>query len=126
MGAKDMNQKPTESELEILQVLWKYNAATVRKVHEELSATKNAGYTTTLKLLQIMYEKGLVTRDESGKTHIYFPLANKENTQKMLLGKLMNTLFDGSPSQLILRALGESKPDKEEIKKIEQLLESFK
>jgi BlaI family transcriptional regulator, penicillinase repressor len=126
MGIKDTTQKPTESELEILQVLWKNNSATVRTVHEELSATKNAGYTTTLKLLQIMYEKGLVNRDESGKTHIYFPLASKEKTQKMLLGKLMNTLFDGSPSQLILQALGESKPNKEEIKQIEQLLESLK
>jgi predicted transcriptional regulator len=126
MSKKVFINKPTESELEILQVLWQEGKATVRKVHESLSNIKDAGYTTTLKLMQIMYEKGLVDRDDSGKTHIYFPLANKEKTQKLMLGKMMHTLFDGSPAQLVLRALGESKPSKEEIEQIESLLNSYK
>lgn len=126
MGKKVFINKPTESELEILQVLWQEGKATVRKVHESLSDIKDAGYTTTLKLMQIMYDKGLVDRDDSGKTHIYFPLASKESTQKLMLGKMMNTLFDGSPTQLVLRALGENKPTKEEIEQIEALLNSYK
>lgn len=121
-----MHSKPTESELEILQVLWQEGKATVRKVHESLSAFKDAGYTTTLKLMQIMFEKGLVDRDDSGKTHIYFPLASKAYTQKLMLGKMLNTLFDGSPTQLVLKALGDSKPSKEEIEEIEKLLNSYK
>ena len=126
MGKKETYIKPTESELEILQVLWHEGKATVRKVHETLGAIKDAGYTTTLKLMQIMHEKGLVGRDDSGKTHIYFALANKEKTQQHLLGKMMETLFDGSPSKLMMQALGGQKPSKEEIEKIEQLLIQFK
>src|SRR6478752_5994698 len=87
------NNKPTESELEILQVLWEKNAATVREVHEELLKTKDAGYTTTLKLMQIMFEKGLVTRDDSSKTHIYQPAVTREKTQKQLVNKMIDSLF---------------------------------
>lgn len=118
--------KPTESELEILQVLWSEGNATVRKVHEAMAGFKDAGYTTTLKLMQIMHDKGLVGRDDSGKSHIYFALASKEKTQQQFLGKMMNTLFDGSPSQLMMQALGGHKPSKEEIDKIEQLLKQYK
>jgi BlaI family transcriptional regulator, penicillinase repressor len=118
--------KPTESELEILQVLWSEGNATVRKVHEAMAGFKDAGYTTTLKLMQIMHDKGLVGRDDSGKSHIYFALASKEKTQQQFLGKMMNTLFDGSPSQLMMQALGGHKPSKEEIEKIEQLLKQYK
>src|ERR1700761_1400089 len=78
--------KPTESELEILQVLWEKDKASVREVHEELLKTKEAGYTTTLKLMQIMYEKGLVSRDDTFKTHIYKPAVSREKTQQHLLG----------------------------------------
>ena len=74
--------KPTESELEILQILWAKGTATVRDVHEELIKTKDAGYTTTLKLMQIMHEKGLVKRDDSMRTHVYQAAVNKERTQK--------------------------------------------
>ena len=81
--------KPTEGELEILQVLWSRQVATVREVHEEILKSKQAGYTTTLKLMQIMFEKGLVTRDSSSKTHIYKPAASKEKTQSMLLNKMI-------------------------------------
>ena len=126
MGKKEVYIKPTESELEILQVLWGEGKATVRKVHETLAEIKDAGYTTTLKLMQIMHDKGLVCRDESGKSHIYYPIASKEKTQRHLLGKMMDTLFDGSPSQLMMQALGGHKPSKEEIEKIESLLKQFK
>ncbi|RYY00449.1 MAG: BlaI/MecI/CopY family transcriptional regulator, partial [Gammaproteobacteria bacterium] len=81
--------KPTESELEILQILWQNGTATVRDVHEELAKTKDVGYTTTLKLMQIMHDKGLVKRDESMRTHIYQPAVNKEKTQKHLLDKMI-------------------------------------
>ncbi len=118
--------KPTESELEILQVLWQKGQATVREVHEELSATKDAGYTTTLKLMQIMNEKGLVTRDDSSKTHIYQANVSKEKTQQHLVSKMMNTLFDGSASQLVMRALGGSKPGKKEIAEIQKILDGLK
>jgi predicted transcriptional regulator len=118
--------KPTESELEILQVLWKKGLATVREVHEELSKTKDAGYTTTLKLMQIMNEKGLVKRDDSMRTHVYQAAVNKEKTQKHLLTKMIDSLFGGSPTQLVIQALGENKATPEELEKIQQLLNSLK
>ena len=95
--------KPTESELEILQILWQNSTATVRDVHEELAKTKDVGYTTTLKLMQIMHEKGLVKRDESMRTHVYQPAVNKERTQKHLLDKMIESLFGGSSTQLVCR-----------------------
>jgi BlaI family penicillinase repressor len=85
--------KPTESELEILGVLWQRGLASVREVHEELAKSKDVGYTTTLKLMQIMNEKGLVKRDASVKTHIYQAAVSKEKTQKHLLGKMIDGLF---------------------------------
>src|SRR4029079_13388253 len=97
--------KPTESELEILHVLWNEKSATVRTVHEELCKTKDAGYTTTLKLMQIMFEKNLVTRDDSNKTHIYKPAVTREKTQKQFLNKMIDSLFAGSSTDLVLQAL---------------------
>ena len=120
--------KPTESELEILQILWSKGIATVREVHEELTKTKEAGYTTTLKLMQIMHEKGLVKRDDSMRTHIYQPAVNKERTQKHLLSKMIDTLFGGSPTQLVIQALGDDKhtASREELEKIQVLLDGLK
>lgn len=118
--------KPTESELEILQVLWKRGSATVREVHEELSAYKDSGYTTTLKLMQIMFEKGLVKRDDSNKTHIYTPCVSKEKTQQQLVGKMVDSLFSGSASELVMQALGSHQPSKEEIEEIQKLLNDLK
>lgn len=118
--------KPTESELEILQVLWDKQSATVREVHEELAATKDVGYTTTLKLMQIMFEKGLVTRDDSSKTHIYQPAVSKAKTQQHLVGKMVNNLFSGSPAQLVMQALGNHKTSSAELEEIQQLLNSLK
>ena len=118
--------KPTESELEILQVLWNEQSATVRTVHEELSKTKDSGYTTTLKLMQIMFEKGLVTRDESNKTHIYTPTVSREKTQKQILNKMIDTLFAGSPATLVMQALGGHSASEEELLKIEELISELK
>ena len=118
--------KPTESELEILQILWTRGLATVREVHEELAKTKDVGYTTTLKLMQIMHEKGIVKRDESMRTHVYQPAVNKEKTQKHMLGKMISTLFGGSSTQLVLQALGEHKASSEELEQIQMLLDKMK
>ncbi|HEX8314460.1 MAG TPA: BlaI/MecI/CopY family transcriptional regulator [Flavisolibacter sp.] len=120
--------KPTESELEILQILWQNGTATVRDVHEELAKTKDVGYTTTLKLMQIMHDKGLVKRDETMRTHIYQPAVNKERTQKHLLDKMIDSLFGGSSTQLVLQALGsgEQKVSAEELAQIQSLLDNLK
>lgn len=118
--------KPTESELEILKILWDKENATVREVHEELSKNKESGYTTTLKLLQIMFEKGLVTRDDSNKTHIYQPAVTRQKTQKQFLDKMINTLFAGSSTQLVLQALGNQKASKDELDEIQKYLDNLK
>ncbi len=120
--------KPTESELEILNILWSKDVATVREVHEMLSRTKDVGYTTTLKLMQIMHEKGLVKRDESMRTHVYQPAVNREKTQKHLLNKMIDSLFGGSSSQLVLQALGngDSNLSPEELDKIQTLINNLK
>jgi len=118
--------KPTESELEILQVLWQKNEATVREVHDELSKNRDIGYTTALKLLQIMFEKGLVTRDDSSKTHIYMPAVTREKTQKQLVGKMIHTLFSGSSTELVMQALGNQKTSKEELDEIQKMLDNLR
>jgi BlaI family penicillinase repressor len=118
--------KPTESELEILRILWERNKASVRHVHEELSKSKEAGYTTTLKLMQIMHEKGLVGRDDSMKIHVYFPIVSREKTQKQLLGKMITNLFGGSSTELVLHALGNHKASPEELEEIQKLLNNLK
>jgi|SRR3954453_14484427 BlaI family penicillinase repressor len=118
--------KPTESELEILTVLWQRGLASVREVHEELARNKDVGYTTTLKLMQIMNEKGLVKRDASVKTHIYQAAVSKEKTQKHLLGKMIDGLFGGSSTQLVIQALGNHTASKEELDEIQKLLNDLK
>ena len=96
--------KPTESELEILQILWQKGDCTVREVHEILEKIKNAGYTTTLKLMQIMHEKGLVARDTTSKTHIYKALVNQQKTQQQLVNKMIDNVFNGSAARLVMQA----------------------
>ena len=118
--------KPTESELEILQILWERKSATVREVHEELSKNKTAGYTTTLKLMQIMFEKGIVTRDDSAKTHIYQPAVSRKITQKQFLDKMINGLFAGSSTQLVLQALVNQNASKSELDEIQKYLDDLK
>ena len=122
----DKNSKPTESELEILQVLWNKKTATVRDVHEELLKIKDAGYTTTLKLMQIMFEKGLVTRDSTSKTHIYQPSVSREKTQTLFLNKMIDSLFSGSSVQLVMQALGNHRASKEELEEIRNYLNTIK
>ena len=124
MGNKPI--KPTESELEILQVLWANGQATVREVHEELASFKDSGYTTTLKLMQIMFEKGIVKRDASSKTHIYQANISRESTQKQMVGKMVNALFGGSSTQLVMQALGSANPSKDELDEIQKMLDNLK
>jgi len=124
---KNSNQsKPTESELLILNVLWNKGQATVREVHETLIEQKESGYTTTLKLMQIMFDKGLVLRDDSNKTHIYMANVTKEDTRKLMMGKMINALFNGSSSQLVMQALGNQQHSIEELEQIQQLLNQLK
>lgn len=117
--------KPTESELEILQVLWQRGPSTVRQVHEELAKNKDVGYTTTLKLMQIMHEKALVSRDTSSKTHIYQAEADQQHTQQQLVSKLIDNMFAGSTSRLVMQALGGSNTSKAEIEAIKRYLDEL-
>jgi BlaI family transcriptional regulator, penicillinase repressor len=120
-----MEVKPTESELEILQVLWDKGTGTVRDVHEELSQNKDAGYTTTLKLMQIMLEKGLVERDTTNRTHIYKPLISIEHTRQNMLDKMIDTVFNGSATQLVMQVLSNKKSSKEELDMIKNYLDKL-
>ena len=119
--------KPTEGELEILQVLWEKGSATVRDVHETILKTKEeAGYTTTLKLMQIMFDKGLVMKNDSAKTHIFQANVSKETTQNQFVGKIISSLFGGSSTQLVMQALGNHTVSKSELEEIQQLLDNLK
>ena len=119
------NTKPTESELEILQIMWEKGECTVRDVHEILEKNKDAGYTTTLKLMQIMHEKGLVSRDTSSKTHIYKPLVNQQKTQQHLVNKMIDNVFNGSAARLVMQALGNRSASKDEIDSIKKYLDQL-
>ncbi len=120
--AKKQTPRPTDSELEILRILWENGASTVKTVNEKLNEKKESGYTTTLKMLQIMYEKNLVVRDENERSHVYKAAINQNEIQKVLLDKLLTTAFSGSAANLVMQALGNSQPSKEELKKIKELL----
>jgi BlaI family penicillinase repressor len=114
---------PTKAELDILHVLWERGPTTVRDVHEALYGADGAGYTTALKLMQIMHAKGLVERDDSQRAHIYRAAISKQRTQKRYIADMVDRLFNGSASQLVLHALG-SQPaaSREELKEIRALL----
>lgn len=114
--------RPTEAELEILQVLWQHGACTVREVHEILHRRDGTGYTTALKQLQIMYDKGLVARDEAQRAHVYRATVSKERTQKRFLADIVKRVFEGSSSRLVLQALGDHKASREELREIRALL----
>ena len=124
-----MNEKrfirPTEKELEILQILWKKGPVSVKDVHEEMGGDNLNGYTTILKLLQIMHEKGLATRQKSGKLHLYKAGASLEHTRKFMLDKMIHTVFQGSAKQLVLSALGNQQSSKEELLEIRRYLEQL-
>jgi predicted transcriptional regulator len=115
--------RPTEAELEILRVLWERGPSTVRQVHEAIAAARETGYTTTLKLMQIMADKGLVTRDESARTHIYTPRASQESTQRQLVTDLVARAFGGSAAELVLRALSSHTTSDDELAEIRKLID---
>jgi BlaI family transcriptional regulator, penicillinase repressor len=114
--------KPTESELDILKILWENGDCTVRQVHEILASNKEVGYTTTLKLMQIMHAKGLLERDERSKTHIYKALVSRDKAEKQMLSKIIKDVFDGSAARLVMQALGNHQASDAELEKIKQLL----
>lgn len=117
--------QPTESELAILQVLWQHGPSTVREVQEHLSEDEATGYTTVLKLLQIMHEKGLVMRDESQRAHIYEAAAPQEDTQQQLLDDLLDRAFGGSAEKLVMRALTSKRVSAGELEEIRALLDQL-
>lgn len=118
------NIKPTEGEMEILQVLWQKGLCTVREVHEALDK-KDSGYTTTLKLMQIMHEKGMVERDTNQKTHIYKAIVNQDKTEKQLVNKMIDNVFNGSAARLVMQALGNHTTSADEIEEIKKYLEKL-
>ena len=117
--------RPTDAELAILRVLWSRGPSTVRQVHEELSQERETGYTTVLKLMQIMTEKGLVERDESERTHVYQARFTQEQTQERLVSDLLEKAFGGSASQLVMRALAAKPASADELAQIRRLLDEL-
>ena len=118
--------KPTEGELELLQVLWEKGPATVRELHEDVSRTRSTGYTSVLKLLQIMTAKGLVRRTDAGRAHIYHATASQQETQSQLLKDLRDRLFAGSAAQLAMHALSMEPASSEELQEIRKLIDRGK
>ena len=118
--------RPTDAELAILRVLWERGASTVRQVHEALAGTRETGYTTTLKLMQIMAEKGLVERNETARTHVYSPVAGQEQTERQLVQDLVDRAFGGSAAQLVLRALGAEGTTDAELTEIRKLIDEYR
>jgi BlaI family transcriptional regulator, penicillinase repressor len=118
--------RPTDAELAILRVLWNKGACTVREVHEVLAATRPLAYTTTLKLLQIMTEKGLTTREDYGQQHLYRAGHSEKATQRRLVSELLERAFGGSMSQLVMQALASKKTSPEELRAIRRLLDEYK
>jgi predicted transcriptional regulator len=117
--------RPTPAELEILRVLWERGPSTVRDVHDALNADRTTGYTTVLKLLQIMTEKGLVSRDESVRAHVYAPRVPQAQTQRQLVRDLLDRAFGGSAMKLVLHALSAKKASPEEISHIRRMLDEM-
>jgi predicted transcriptional regulator len=116
--------RPTDAELAILRVLWERGPSTVRQVHDVLSHERPTAYTTALKLLQIMTEKGLVRRDETERTHIYHPRLSEEQTQRQLVRDLLDRAFGGSASKLVMQALAARRATPEELGEIRKLIET--
>ncbi|MBV2227013.1 MULTISPECIES: BlaI/MecI/CopY family transcriptional regulator [Sphingobacterium] len=116
--------KPTESEMEILQVLWNKGQSSVRDVFETLDK-KDVGYTTILKLMQIMHDKGMVTRDTSSKTHLYKAKLVKEEIQEKMLDRMIDSVYNGSTARLVMQALGNERASKEELDEIKAFLKKL-
>lgn len=117
--------RPTDAELAILRVLWERGPSTVREIHDDLSSSQDTGYTTVLKLLQIMTEKKLVVRDEAQRAHIYAASESEQRTQGRLIGDLMDRAFGGSPTKLVMQALSSTKATAADLTAIRQLIEQI-
>jgi BlaI family transcriptional regulator, penicillinase repressor len=115
--------RPTDAELAILRVLWERGPSTVRDVHEILSSTQATGYTTVLKLMQIMTDKGLVVRDESQRAHVYEATHSEQKTQRQIVADLVRRAFGGSPAKLVMQALSGRKASASELNEIRELLD---
>jgi predicted transcriptional regulator len=124
--ARRKTARPTDRELTILRILWDNGPSTVRQVNEAMNQDKNTGYTTTLKLMQIMTEKGLLLRDNSQFKHIYRPALTEEKAQKQLVGDLLEKAFSGSAEKLVMRALSAKKVSAKELASIKKMLDDFK
>ncbi|MBK7231014.1 MAG: BlaI/MecI/CopY family transcriptional regulator [Saprospiraceae bacterium] len=120
-----LKYKPTESELDILQILWKQGPSTVKNVHEIILLHKDTGYTTTLKLMQIMTDKGLITRELNGKTHIYSALLGEDSLKTSAVTELVEEVFDGSALEMVIQTLGHYKPNEAELEEIKQLIQQL-
>jgi predicted transcriptional regulator len=120
-----MKNRPTESELEVLALLWQHGPMTVRQVHDEITRERQVGYTTTLKIMQIMLEKGLLSRQKEGKTHIYSNTVDQQKTQNGLVAKMVSTVFQGSTKDLVMQALGNARPSQEELTEIRNFLDEL-
>ena len=120
-----MHLKPTESELEILQILWKDGPSSVRSINDQLNKVRDVGYTTTLKLMQIMNDKGLTTRDTSSRTHIYTAAIKEVVTKNNLLTRFIDATFLGSAAQLVMEALGNNDTTQEELERIKALIKKI-
>lgn len=118
--------RPTDAELAILRVLWDRGPSTVRHVHEALADTRDTGYTTTLKLMQIMADKGLVARDETTRTHVYSAVAGEEQTQQQLVKDLVDRAFGGSAAALVMRALRADDTSESELREIRKLIDDYR
>src|SRR5579862_936758 len=118
-------QKPTAAELQILQVLWDRGPSTVREVHDALNEEKTLGYTTVLKLMQIMTAKGLVRRDEQQRAHVYEAWQPAEKTKRQFAADMLQRVFDGSASDLMMHALADRRGSKEEVAELRRLLEDY-
>ncbi len=123
--ARKKTPQPTDAELAILSVLWDRGASTVREVNEVLNKEKPTGYTTTLKLMQIMAEKGLLRRDDSQFRHVYRPAISEERTQKQVVSSLMDRAFAGSAGKLVMRALSAKKVSPEELAEIRKMIDGM-
>src|SRR5215510_5899916 len=122
---KDSPQKPTASELEILHVLWARGPSTVREVHEALSEKKDLGYTTVLKLLQIMTAKGTVRRDEGRRAHVYEACQPATETKRQLVGDVLQRVFEGSACELMIHALEGRRTSRKELEELRRLLDEY-
>jgi len=123
--ARRKSSRPTDRELTILRILWDKGHGTVRDVNEAMNEDENTGYTTTLKLMQIMMEKGLVRRDDSQFKHVYRPALTEEKAQKQLVGDLLDRAFSGSAEKLVMRALSAKKVSAKELASIRKMLDKF-